>query len=67
MDTVVVPKTHVFLFEFKVEQSADVALQYLKDKRYADALRHRQLPIVGVGVSFLKPIKGIADYKVDVL
>jgi hypothetical protein len=57
----------VFLFEFKVEQSADAALQYLKDKRYAEALRHRQLPIVGVGVSFLKTIKGIADHKVELL
>jgi Predicted AAA-ATPase/PD-(D/E)XK nuclease superfamily len=67
MDTVVITKTHVFLFEFKVEQSADAALQYLKDKRYAEALRHRQLPIVGVGVSFLKTIKGIADHKVEML
>jgi hypothetical protein len=67
MDTVVITKTHVFLFEFKVEQSADAALQYLKDKRYAEALRHRQLPIVGVGVSFLKTIKGIADHKVELL
>jgi hypothetical protein len=67
MDTVVITKTHVFIFEFKVGQSADIALQYIKDKRYADRLRYRELPIIGIGVSFLTTIKGIADYKVDIL
>jgi Predicted AAA-ATPase/PD-(D/E)XK nuclease superfamily len=67
MDTVVITKTHIFLFEFKVGQSAEVALQYIKDKRYADRLRYRALPIIGVGVSFLTTIKGIADYKIDIL
>jgi hypothetical protein len=67
MDTVVITKTHVFLFEFKVGQSAESALQYIKDKRYADCLRYRELPIIGIGVSFLTTIKGIADYKIEVL
>ncbi|MEO0044340.1 MAG: hypothetical protein RL329_3788 [Bacteroidota bacterium] len=67
MDTVVITKTHVFLFEFKVGQSAESALQYIKDKRYADCLRYRELPIIGIGVSFLTTIKGIADYKVETL
>ena len=66
-DTVVITKTHIFLFEFKVGQTADVALQYIKDKRYADRLRYRELPIVGIGVSFLTTIKGIADYKVEMI
>jgi Predicted AAA-ATPase/PD-(D/E)XK nuclease superfamily len=67
MDTVVITKTHIFLFEFKVNQTADVALQYIKDKRYADRLRYRELPIIGIGVSFLTTFKGIEDYKIDSL
>jgi Predicted AAA-ATPase/PD-(D/E)XK nuclease superfamily len=67
MDTVVITKTHVFIFEFKVGQTADAALQYIKDKRYADRLRYRELPIVGIGVSFLTTIKGIADHQIDML
>jgi hypothetical protein len=67
MDTVVITKTHIFIFEFKVGQSAEAALQYIKDKRYADRLRYRELPIVGIGVSFLTSIKGIADHQIDIL
>jgi hypothetical protein len=67
MDTVVITKTHVFIFEFKVGQSAEAALQYIKDKRYADRLRYRELPIIGIGVSFLTSIKGIADHQIDTL
>jgi hypothetical protein len=67
MDTVVITKTHIFIFEFKVGQTAEAALQYIKDKRYADRLRYRELPIVGIGVSFLTTIKGIADHKMDIL
>jgi hypothetical protein len=66
-DTVVITKEHIFIFEFKINESADDALQQIEDKRYADALRHRNLPIIGIGVSFQTAQKGISDHRVQLL
>jgi hypothetical protein len=66
-DTVVITKDHIFIFEFKINESADDALQQIEDKCYADALRHRNLPIIGIGVSFQTAQKGISDHRVKLL
>jgi hypothetical protein len=66
-DTVVITKEHIFIFEFKINESADDALQQIEDKRYADALRHRNLPIIGIGVSFQTAQKGISDHRIRLL
>jgi hypothetical protein len=66
-DTVVITKDHIFIFEFKINESADDALQQIENKRYADALRHRNLPIIGIGVSFQTAQKGISDHRIKLL
>ncbi len=66
-DTVVITPEHIFIFEFKINESAEDALKQIIDKRYADGLRHRGLPITGIGVSFLTTVKGISDYKPQLL
>lgn len=63
MDTIVVMPNRIFLFEFKMNETADVALQTIKDRKYADSLRHRNKPITGVGVVFSTKTKGVADWK----
>jgi hypothetical protein len=69
IDTAVLRPHCVFLFEFKIEQSAQAALQYIKDKNYADGLQHYNRPVLGVGVSFSKDKtkKGVADWATAVL
>ncbi|MEY4934505.1 MAG: nuclease superfamily [Bacteroidota bacterium] len=52
MDTVVITQTHTFIFKFKVGQTADVALQYIKDKRYADRLRYRNCRLLALVFRF---------------
>jgi hypothetical protein len=66
-DTVVITPERIFIFEFKVDESANDALQQIIDKRYAEALRYRNLPIVGIGVSFQSSFKGISKYEIKVL
>jgi hypothetical protein len=66
-DTVVITPERIFIFEFKINESAKDALQQIIDKRYADGLRHRGLPITGIGVSFQTAVKGISEYKPQLL
>jgi Predicted AAA-ATPase/PD-(D/E)XK nuclease superfamily len=66
-DTVVITSERIFIFEFKVNESAEDALQQIIDKRYAEALRYRNLPIIGIGVSFQTSFKGISNHEVKLL
>ncbi len=63
LDTMIVTANHIFLFEFKMNETAEFALQSIKDRRYAEGLRYLQKPITGVGVSFNIKTKGVADWK----
>ena len=63
IDTLVRTTNRLFLFEFKVNESAADALQCIEDRRYAESLRHRGLPITGVGVAFSPLTKGIHEWK----
>ena len=62
MDTVIMTQTRIYLFEFKLNQTAKDALQCIKDRNYAASLRHRNLPITGVGVVFSTKTKGVAEW-----
>jgi hypothetical protein len=62
MDTVVITAQRIFLFEFKMNETAKEAIQCIKDRNYAASLRLRNLPITAVGVSFSAKTKGVADW-----
>jgi Predicted AAA-ATPase/PD-(D/E)XK nuclease superfamily len=62
IDSVVITEERIFLFEFKMNETAQVALQTIKDRQYADSLRHFNKPITAIGVSFSIETKGIADW-----
>ena len=62
MDTVVILAHRIYLFEFKLNETAKEAIQCIKDRNYAASLRLRNLPITGVGVSFSVKTKGVADW-----
>jgi hypothetical protein len=63
MDMVVITKERIFLFEFKLNESVDAALQQIYDLNYAGSLRHRNLPITAIGVALSIEKKGITDWK----
>ena len=63
IDTLVMTTTRIFLFEFKVNESAEDAIKCIEDRRYAESLRYKNLPITGVGVAFSPKIKGIQEWK----
>ena len=63
IDTLIITTTRIFLFEFKLNESAQDAIKCIEDRRYAESLRHRNLPITGVGVSFSPTTKGVHEWK----
>jgi hypothetical protein len=62
MDTVIMTKQRIFVFEFKLNETAQDAIQCIKDRNYAASLRHRNLPVIGVGVVFSPKTKGVSDW-----
>jgi hypothetical protein len=62
MDTVIITTQRIFLFEFKMNETAAEAIQCIKDRNYAASLRLRNLPITAVGVAFSTQLKGVADW-----
>ncbi len=62
IDTVIITPYRIFLFEFKMNETPKEAIQCIKDRQYADSLRHLNKPITGVGVVFSIEKKGVADW-----
>ena len=63
IDSLVVTPKRIFIFEFKINDTAEAALQCIKDRHYVESLRHLNKPITGVGVTFSAKTKGVADWK----
>ena len=51
----------VFIFELKVDQSADEALRQIKDKGYAEPYRAQGVPIWGIGLCFDSKTRQLVD------
>ena len=66
-DSVVQTATHVYLFEFKHQETAEAALTQLLDKDYARKYWALGKTIVGIGVNFDKKKRIIEGWKVQVL
>ena len=52
---------------FKINETAEAALQSIKDRHYVESLRHLNKPITGVGITFSPKTKGVADWKEEEL
>ena len=66
-DSVVQTATHVYLFEFKHQETAEAAFTQLLDKDYARKYWALGKTIVGIGVNFDKKKRIIEGWKVQVL
>ena len=65
MDAVVKTPSHIYIIEFKLNQSAEKALQQIKDKDYAAKYTTENKPIVLVGINFNSRKKAIGAWKME--
>jgi hypothetical protein len=64
MDVVVQTASHVFIIEFKMNVPAQVALEQIIEKKYADKYRLIHKTILGLGISFDTEKKAVKDWVV---
>jgi hypothetical protein len=67
MDAVVQTDTHTYIFEFKLDESAAVALQQIHEKQYAEKYRLNGKTLIGVGINFNSDKRTVDDWTVAVL
>lgn len=67
IDAIVETNANVYIFEFKKNQSPDIAIQQIKDRKYAEKYLISNKIIHLVGVSFSLRKKGIDKWKCEVL
>jgi hypothetical protein len=65
MDAVVQTASHVYIIEFKMNVPAQVALDQIRDKKYADKYRLSNKTILGLGISFDTEKKAVKDWVVE--
>ncbi len=61
-DCVVETDVHVYILEFKLDQSAQIALDQIKLKKYHQAYWKKGKKVIGVGVNFSSASKNIEDW-----
>ena len=66
-DSVVQTPTHIYIFEFKHQETAEAAMTQLLDKNYAQKYVALNKTIVGIGVNFDKTKRIIEGWVVKVL
>jgi hypothetical protein len=64
IDAVIERKTRVYIFEFKLGDSAEAALAQIRERGYADPYRQSGKQIILVGVKFDMAERGIADWQI---
>ncbi len=67
IDTVIIRDHRIFLFEFKMNETPQAAIQCIRDRKYPDSLRVFNKPITGIGVVFSVEKKGIDNWAAEEL
>lgn len=65
LDCVLFSPNQIFIIEFKVDESAQVALNQINEKGYADPYLNDGRPIVKIGVNFSSEERTIEGWKVE--
>ena len=65
LDAVVTTDTHVYIFEFKIKKTAELAFQQILDKNYAEKYRMYNKTMVGIGINFDIENKCIDTWKIE--
>ena len=66
-DSVIETGTHVFIFEFKFNRSAQEALRQIKSNDYAGKYRAENKTVIGIGVNFVSKSREIDGWETEVL
>ena len=64
VDCVVETERYVYIFEFKLDKSADEALRQIEDKGYARPYESDRRKVYKIGVSFSSETGAVEDWKV---
>jgi len=67
VDAMVETTDRVYIFEFKLDESAEAALAQIHKKQYYQAFWHKGKPVIGVGVNFTSESKNINDWKAEAM
>ena len=66
-DEVIITSDSLWIFELKVDESAEDALRQIEDKgyadKYADMINRRKLKVHKIGISFSSETRSIAEWK----
>lgn len=62
IDAVVKTDDNIFIIEFKIDQAAEIAIEQIRNKHYADKYADDKRPIYLVGINFDTEKKRIDDY-----
>jgi hypothetical protein len=67
IDSLVETDTRVYILEYKLDESAKVALEQIKHKKYYQAYWEKGKQVIGVGVNFSSKTKNIEDWVAEEL
>ena len=62
-DAIVETSDYVYIIEYKLDKTADAALQQIEEKRYADPYLSDPRKIVRVGMNFSSELRGLESWK----
>ena len=65
IDSVVKIANYIYIFEFKLDSSAEIAFQQILTKNYAAKYRQLGKEIVGIGINFDSALKTIDEWKME--
>jgi len=63
IDSIVEGRDHIYIFEFKMDQAADVAIEQIKNKGYATPYLSDGKPITLIGINFSREERNIVEWK----
>ena len=67
IDSVIATPERIFVLEYKIGQSAEEALNQIKERKYFEKFLHQNKEIVLMGLSLGTKERGIIEYKIEVL
>ncbi len=65
IDSIIETDTNIYIIEFKANQGAEIALQQIKDKNYAERFKIKDKGIILIGTNFDTEKRNIKDIKIE--
>ncbi len=65
MDALVQLDNAIYAFEFKLDKTAEIAIQQIKDKGYLEPFRNEGKPLIAIGVNFSTEMKAVEKILVE--